>query len=94
MSLLNDVRMGRGKEVIDEVLSGERISRELLVDRFLKGEIVIVKNRNRKNIKPLAIGKGLKTKINANIGSSRLKKVLLQRRQVQMQLWTFLQGET
>lgn len=71
MSLLNDVRMGRGKEIIDSVISTERISKELLIERLLKGEIVIVKNRNRKNIRPLAIGKGLRTKINANIGSSR-----------------------
>ncbi|MGC8928705.1 MAG: phosphomethylpyrimidine synthase ThiC [Myxococcota bacterium] len=71
MSLLNDVRMGRGKEIIDGILENERIGRELLTERFLRGEIVIVKNRNRKNIKPLAIGKGLRTKINANVGSSR-----------------------
>ncbi len=71
MSLLNDVRMGRGKEIIDSILESERIPRDVLTERFLKGEIVIVKNRNRKNISPLAIGKGLKTKINANIGSSR-----------------------
>ncbi|MCX7943683.1 MAG: phosphomethylpyrimidine synthase ThiC [Deltaproteobacteria bacterium] len=71
MSLLNDIKMGRGREIIEAILERERISKDLLVERLLKGEIVIVKNRNHKNIKPLAIGKGLKTKINANIGSSR-----------------------
>lgn len=71
MSLLNDVRMGRGRDIIDEILKSEKIEREVLIRRFLSGEIVIVKNRNRRNIRPLAIGKGLRTKINANIGSSR-----------------------
>jgi len=71
MSLLNDVRMGRGREIIDSVIETERIPRDVLIERFLKGEIVILKNKNRRNIKPLAIGKGLRTKINANIGSSR-----------------------
>lgn len=71
MSLLNNVRMGRDRDIIDGILESERISREVLIERLLKGEIVIVKNRNRNNIKPLAIGKGLRTKINANIGSSR-----------------------
>ena len=40
-----------------------------VLDSFSKGEIAIFKNRLR-NIKPVAVGKGLRTKINANIGSS------------------------
>lgn len=71
MSLLNDVKMGRRTEIIDSILETERIGRDILIERLMKGEIVIVKNRNRHNIRPLAIGKGLKTKVNANIGSSR-----------------------
>ena len=34
------------------------------------GLVVIPANRNHKNLRPIGIGKGLKTKINANIGTS------------------------
>jgi len=35
------------------------------------GTIVICRNVNHMAIKPLAIGKGLRTKVNANIGTSK-----------------------
>jgi len=36
-----------------------------------EGTVIITKNKSHKSIEPLAIGKGLRTKINANIGSSQ-----------------------
>ncbi len=71
MGLLDDIRIGKGKEIIENILAEEKLPKETFIQRFLSGEIVIVKNRNRNNIKPLAIGKGLRTRVNANIGSSR-----------------------
>ena len=38
---------------------------------IVDGTVIITKNRRRKSIEPLAIGKGLRTKINANIGTSQ-----------------------
>lgn len=35
------------------------------------GAVILTKNKRHKSIEPLAIGKGLRTKINANIGSSQ-----------------------
>ncbi len=35
------------------------------------GNIVVIRNKKHKSISPLAIGKGLKTKVNANIGTSK-----------------------
>ncbi len=35
------------------------------------GNIVVIRNKKHKSIAPLAIGKGLKTKVNANIGTSK-----------------------
>lgn len=48
----------------DEGLSPEKVAR-----RLGRGEIVIVRNTVRE-VKPLGIGMGLRTKINANIGTS------------------------
>ena len=42
----------------------------LLKERIIDGRIVIIKNSKRK-IKPCAVGEGLRTKVNANIGTSQ-----------------------
>ncbi len=47
----------------------EDIPLSLLKEYIERGETVVVRNKNR-NIKPLGIGKGLKVKVNTNIGAS------------------------
>ncbi len=47
----------------------EGIREQKLEKRIKDGSVVLVKNSNR-NIEPLAIGEGVHTKINANIGTS------------------------
>ena len=57
----------------------ENIPLEMLKKRINEGRIVLIKNRTRK-IKPCAVGEGLRTKVNANLGTSKdrvsLKKEL------------------
>ncbi|GAB6183945.1 phosphomethylpyrimidine synthase ThiC [Thermodesulfovibrio hydrogeniphilus] len=55
-----------------KVAQQEGVSAEELVKNIAEGKAVITRNILR-NIKPLGIGKGLSTKINANIGTSRDK---------------------
>ncbi len=47
----------------------EQVSVSEILAGLKSGEIALVKN-NKKNIKPCAIGKGMSTKINSNIGTS------------------------
>ncbi len=54
---------------VEAVSRNECIPVSSVMESFSRGEIAIFKNRLR-NIKPVAIGRGLRTKINANIGSS------------------------
>lgn len=49
----------------------EGVSPEYIAQGIAKGEIVICKNKKGKVTKPCAIGKGLKTKVNVNIGTSK-----------------------
>lgn len=53
-----------------EVALYERIPVEQVLSGIAKGEIVIPKNKIRP-VKPVGIGRGLKTKVNANIGTSK-----------------------
>ena len=48
----------------------EGINGEELRQKIASGEVVLPCNINHKNIRPIAVGKGLSTKVNANIGTS------------------------
>jgi phosphomethylpyrimidine synthase len=53
------------------VARAEGVSAELIMEGVASGTIVITRNRMHATIAPLGIGKGLRTKINANIGTSK-----------------------
>ena len=55
------------------VAGHENVDVEWLRNEISKGTIIIPANINHKKLKPIGIGKGLKTKINANIGASKIK---------------------
>ncbi|MBI4977207.1 MAG: phosphomethylpyrimidine synthase ThiC [Spirochaetes bacterium] len=53
------------------VCDTEKMSVDTLAGRVRSGEIAIVKNRTHA-IQPVGVGKGLSTKVNANLGTSKL----------------------
>lgn len=55
---------------MEEVFQYESIDKDLLIGRIASGEIAVPANRNHKNLKARGVGKGLKTKINVNLGVS------------------------
>jgi phosphomethylpyrimidine synthase len=55
---------------MEAVAFAEGFSPEEIRQRVASGEICIPCNLNHKNLRPCGIGKGLKTKVNANIGTS------------------------
>ena len=76
--------------MLREIAKKEGISEEKLKRRIDNGSIVIVKNSERE-IKPLAIGQGLKIKVNANIGTS--SDVVDLRRELD-KAWTAIEAGT
>jgi len=62
--------MGRITPEMEIVAREEQMNIDLLVKRIAEGTIVIPKNVNRDLKKIGAVGLGLKTKVNANIGTS------------------------
>ena len=72
MEYINQISAARQNIVTDEMkacASAEGVAPEKIREDVMNGFTVITKNRLR-DIKPLAVGKDLKTKVNANIGSS------------------------
>ena len=55
------------------VAEQENVDVEWLRQEISKGIIIIPANENHKKLHPIGIGKGLKTKINANIGASKIR---------------------
>jgi len=58
------------------VAKKEKVEISVLAKRMASGKIVIPANFNHKNLSPVGIGYGLKTKVNANIGTSPIKSDL------------------
>ena len=65
-------RRGELTKQMSYVAKIEGLSENLVMDEVAKGSIIIPTNVNHTNLKPMGIGRKLKTKINANIGNSSL----------------------
>ena len=65
-------RRGEITQEMSYVARFEGLSENLVMDEVAKGSIIIPANINHKNLKPMGIGRKLKTKVNANIGNSSL----------------------
>lgn len=68
MTQLERARTGEITPEITQVALNEGIDPEIVRDRVSKGKIVILKDKRKQRI--VGIGKGLRTKVNASIGTS------------------------
>lgn len=71
MTILETVRSGAIPLEVQAAAAAEKVDPESLAEAVARGEAIVCKNRGRHNARPLAIGKGLRTKVNANIGTSK-----------------------
>ncbi len=69
MTQIEAAKQGICTKEIKYVAEKEQRSEEFIMEGLVNGSIVIPKNINH-DIEPMAVGKGLKTKVNANIGTS------------------------
>ena len=65
-------RRGELTKEMSYVAKIEGVSENLVMDEVANGRIIIPANVNHANLKPMGIGRKLKTKVNANIGNSSL----------------------
>jgi len=69
-TLIERVKSGEIPEDLKKVAQEEQVDLEILLKKIRQGRVVVPKNINRSYLHPLGIGEGLRTKINANIGTS------------------------
>ncbi|NQT24033.1 phosphomethylpyrimidine synthase ThiC [candidate division KSB1 bacterium] len=70
MTQMEAAKAGRITSEMKTVASYESVGAEWLCNQVAKGEIALVKNENHQGVAPLGVGGGLRTKVNANIGTS------------------------
>ena len=70
MTQLEYARLGKITYEMESVADQEGLSPEYIRSGVADGSIVIPHNIKRKGVKPCGIGKGLRTKVNANLGTS------------------------
>jgi phosphomethylpyrimidine synthase len=56
---------------MEAIARAEGVRLDHVIDGVAKGTIVITRNRLHTSITPLGVGRGLRTKVNANIGTSK-----------------------
>jgi phosphomethylpyrimidine synthase len=71
MTQILEARKGNITPEMEAVARSESVSIEHVLEGVAEGTIVITRNMLHTSIAPLGIGKGLRTKINANIGTSK-----------------------
>jgi phosphomethylpyrimidine synthase len=71
MNQITASRRGHTTPEIVQIAESEGRLPEEIGERVSEGKIVVLKNQIRQNVIPLGIGEGLRTKINANIGTSK-----------------------
>jgi phosphomethylpyrimidine synthase len=69
--LIEQAQKGVITAAMEQVAAAESVSAEYIRQAVAEGRVIIPLNRNHRAIKPMGIGRGLKTKINANIGTSK-----------------------
>jgi len=70
MTQMEDAQAGKITAEMEAVASEEKIDADRIRTGVACGEIVIPKNSRHSGFKPVGIGKGLRTKVNANVGTS------------------------
>jgi len=73
MSMVNQMKAAKMGQITEEmriVAKEEDESPKKICRRVAAGRVVITRNMERENVVPLGIGEGLRTKINANVGTS------------------------
>lgn len=70
MTQLEAARLGKITPEMEAVAEQEKLSPEYIKSGVADGTIAILHNTNRPGVKPCGVGAGLRTKVNANLGTS------------------------
>ena len=67
---MQHAREGKITDAMRQVAEAEQLTAETIRERVARGSVAICANVNHARLKPAGVGEGLRTKVNANIGTS------------------------
>jgi len=70
MTQLEKAKINETTKEIEFVAKQENINVQELLEKIKQGRVIIPASKLHKNLSPIGIGEGMKTKVNSNIGSS------------------------
>ncbi len=70
MTLIQEARRGTAEKELAELARAEGVTPEALLRRIAAGRVVVPRNERRREMRLVAIGEGLRVKVNANVGTS------------------------
>lgn len=70
MTLIQEARRGTAEKELAELARAEGVTPEVLLRRIAAGRVVVPRNERRREMRLVAIGEGLRVKVNANVGTS------------------------
>lgn len=70
MTAIEHARNGTATEALTHVAKNEKTDSQTLMEKMARGKVVLPRNTRRPAFSYIGIGEGLKTKVNANIGTS------------------------
>ncbi len=73
MTQILSARRGNITREMKRVAKNEKAALDKIIQGLTDGTLIILANRNHKGVTPIGIGKGLRTKVNTNIGTSQDK---------------------
>jgi phosphomethylpyrimidine synthase len=73
MTQLESARQGTITSQMERVAAEEGLGPEEVLRKVASGLVVVLANNRRTNVRPVGVGEGLRTKVNANIGTSPLR---------------------
>jgi len=71
MTILEKARQGKMDPLMEAVAADEQVTPGYILEEMAAGRMVISRKRQGAGGKPVGIGRGIRTKINANIGTSK-----------------------
>ncbi len=71
MTQLEMARQGQITDLVRQAAAAENIDPEILRQKIAAGTAVVCRNNKHANGRPLAVGEGMRTKTNANLGTSQ-----------------------
>ena len=69
-TIIDDLKKGNIPDFIKKISADESIDLQELIRNVINGHVVICRNNLHSTLNPIAIGKGTRIKVNANIGTS------------------------